>query len=129
MASWTVGRVVRSMLYGFQREFRSYERTAVDAALNMSPDRDRLLLSQQFDARERLQRNNLDRVVSVDIQDRGALPKLSTMAEEYMYAAIDLRGRNGTTTLKVLLYKGVFTHWSSPFLQLLWVQARRMYLL
>jgi hypothetical protein len=105
--TWSIGRLLRSFIYGFQREFRPYEKVVIEAALSAMPQVERARIVQHLNARERLQRSNSDRIIIIDTERRSECERIETQGIVHVCAAVVLAGPSVQMVAKLLLNRGV----------------------
>ena len=99
----------RRFLYGGFGGPRPYEAELLDATAVALPDRDAVVLRQQVDLIERLQRWNDDRMVLLGFERKERVPKLENEATDHCLAKLRLRGDFGSVTARVMTHRGILS--------------------
>ena len=104
-----IKKIGRMLLFGADRKSRPYEDTVMQSVLQILSPGDQKILQEQFDARERIQRGNSDRMVIFGFEDRNALPKLSSLDQDFCLARVALKGTAGAVSVCLMSHKGVLS--------------------
>lgn len=104
-----IKKIGRMILFGMDRKPRPYEETVMQSVLQILSKGDQKILQEQFNARERIKRQNEDRMVIYGFEDREALPKMSSLDEDYCLARVALKGGAGAVSVCLMSHKGVLS--------------------
>lgn len=101
-----LGRFKRNLVYGRRRDLRPYESAVFENVLAASESGDRNALTQQFEARERVQRWS-HRVLFFGFPPKHSLPSISAAELNHCYALVRLSAPGGAITAKFMTHRGL----------------------